>query len=161
MESKIESIRILTYNIYSRPAGIHSNKGDYKDVRIKEFSEKHLKNYDIICLQEMFGTLNNRKKNLFKKAKELGIIYVAESHKPQFSTYVSEGGILILSRFPILFTKYFVFEKTIFPDSLCAKGVIYAKIQIYQSVLHLFTTHLQASYNDLPKILVKFLSLIF
>lgn len=31
-------------------------------------------------------------------------------------------------------------------DSLCEKGVLYAKIQIKDTVLHLITTHFQASY---------------
>jgi hypothetical protein len=35
------------------------------------------------------------------------------------------------------------------------KGVLYAKIQIKDSILHLFTTHLQATYSHNPKTLPK------
>jgi len=60
-----------------------------------------------------------------------------------------DGGLTILSRFPIIASDSIVFSKGISADSLAAKGVLYAKIEVSEKFqFHLFNTHLQASYHD-------------
>lgn len=36
----------------------------YKELRLKKFINNILPNYDIVCCQETFGMLNDRKENL-------------------------------------------------------------------------------------------------
>ena len=61
-------IRLLTYNIFLRPPPIKTNENDWKDERLNLFIEE-LINFDVVCLQEMFGTWTNRRHYMIKKSK--------------------------------------------------------------------------------------------
>jgi len=144
--SKTE-IRILTYNIFLRSL-VKNNESDWKEERLKDFCSL-LHNYDIICLQEMFGTLNSRKQMLIRAATIAGFFFFVDTASPDFlSKYFADGGLIILSRFPIIAHGYHKYRYGVVADSLAEKGLIYAKISIKDSYLHIFTSHLQASYYD-------------
>jgi hypothetical protein len=53
-------VRLLTYNMFMRPPPVKTNATDFKDARLDEFV-KQFDNFDIICFQEVFTTLNTRK----------------------------------------------------------------------------------------------------
>ena len=146
-------IRILTYNLFLRPPVIKNNDNDWKDERLEDFL-KLIHNYDIICLQEVFGTYNGRKSQLIRAATKNGFFFYLDPDSPSFySKYISDGGICILSRFPIKEYAFHAFRYGVLADSIAEKGIIYAKIEIGNSFLHLFTSHTQASYtNDLPEL---------
>jgi len=142
-----QEIKILTYNIFLRSL-VKNNESDWKEERLDDFC-KLLHNYDIICLQEMFGTLNNRKQTLIRAATIAGFFFFVDTASPDFlSKYLADGGLIILSRFPIVSHAYHKFRYGVVADSLAEKGLIYAKIAVRDSYLHIFTTHLQASYFD-------------
>lgn len=143
-----KNIKLLTYNIFLRPPLIKNNENDWKDERLDDFS-KVMHNFDIICLQEMFGALNNRKHSLIRYATKSGFFFYVDALSPSFiSKYIVDGGLVILSRFPIISHSYTQFKYGVVSDSLAQKGVLYAKIAVRNTQLHLFTTHLQASYFD-------------
>ncbi len=140
-------IRLLTYNIFLRSL-VKNNHSDWKEERLEDFC-RLLKNYDIICLQEMFGTLSSRKQKLIRAATISGFFFFVDTSSPDFlSRYLADGGLMILSRFPIVANLYHKFRYGVVADSLAEKGLIYAKISIKDCYLHLFTTHLQASYFE-------------
>lgn len=58
---KRNNVKILSYNLYMRPPPVKTNDCDHKDARLEEFVRHHLDDYDIICNQEVFSTLNSRK----------------------------------------------------------------------------------------------------
>jgi hypothetical protein len=92
-------VNILAYNIFLRPPLVKNNESDHKDARLKEFI-KLLPQFDIICLQEMFGFLNKRKHKLIRCAAKAGFLYYADSVSPSFFTsFVVDGGLLVLSRY--------------------------------------------------------------
>jgi endonuclease/exonuclease/phosphatase family metal-dependent hydrolase len=141
-------IRVLSYNIFLRPPPIKTNEDDYKNERLDDFI-KELDNYDIICLQEMFSTLSYRKTKLVKAAIHAGFFYYVETESPNyFSTRLIDGGLIILSRFPIESYSFAPFTDGILCDQLCEKGILYANIRVKNTNLHLFNTHLQASYSQ-------------
>jgi hypothetical protein len=43
-------------------------------------------------------------------------------------------------------SEFLPFRYSVMSDSLCEKGILYAKIQVKNTFLHLATTHFQASY---------------
>merc|ERR1711874_706577 len=103
-------IRILTLNMYLRGPCTYKHfcTGDYKNERIDDFRQ-HLKNYDIICFQEVFGVLCFRREKLIKVCKEEGLIY--SNYPPTKSCILAllssgcpviDGGLLIVSRYPIV-----------------------------------------------------------
>ena len=140
------TIRLLSYNIFLRPPPIKNNISDYKDARCQEFLQ-YINDYDIICLQEVFGFLNKRKHKIVKTCFKSGFHFYASSISPSFfSTFLVDGGLLTLSKFPIVATEFVTYKYCILTDSLSNKGVLYTKILIKDQVLHLFNTHTQASY---------------
>jgi len=148
LSRKDSEIRVLTYNIFLRSL-VKNNENDWKDERLEDFITL-IHNYDIICLQEMFGILNNRKQTLIRAATMAGFFFYVDTSSPSFlSRYVADGGLVILSRFPIVTHSFNVFRFGVVSDSLAQKGLLYAKISIKNSYLHIFTAHTQASYFDI------------
>ena len=78
-----ERIRLLTYNFFCRPPPINTNKDDYKDSRLKDFIDQ-LKNFDIICFQELFTTLNDRKHRMIREGATQGLKYYLAPKVPSF-----------------------------------------------------------------------------
>ena len=139
-------IKLLTLNLFMRPPLIKTNSSDFKEARLQEFI-KCLPDYDIMCLQEVFTTFNTRKQRLISYAMKAGFQYHAQSEEPSlFSSFVTDGGLLILSRFPILEVEFRPFDYGVLADAISYKGVLYAKIEVEGRILHLFTTHTQATY---------------
>lgn len=61
--------------------------------------------------------------------------------------YLIDGGLLILSRFPIVERGQHAYSQGSGSDGICAKGVLYARVQLSPDLgdsLHVFTTHTQA-----------------
>ena len=146
----MESIRILTLNMFLRPPGIHTNISDFKDLRTQILIEEVLNCFDLICLQEVFSTLSSRKALIISEASKRGLPYSHSSPSPNpFNGHFTDGGLLILSRFPILLTDQITYDDSTGPDRLSSKGAIYAKLSICNTPFHVFTTHLQSSYSTL------------
>jgi hypothetical protein len=61
---------------------------------------------------------------------------------------VVDSGLLVLSKFPILTAEFRSFKIGILSDSASDKGYIYCRINVKGEILHLFSTHLQASYME-------------
>ncbi len=145
---KRKNIKLLTYNIFLRPPPVKNNESDWKDERLEDFC-KHLHNFDIICLQEMFGAFNSRKQSLIRAATKSGFFFYVDTSSPSFlSKYMVDGGLVILSRFPIVSFSFCPYRYGVIADSLSQKGLLYAKILVKDSYLFIFSTHLQASYFD-------------
>ena len=80
-------------------------------------------------------------------ATKAGFFYDVEPTKPGFwSPYFIDSGLVILSRFPILRKAQMTYSRFCSSDAMSAKGALYARIKIGDSILHLFNTHLQANY---------------
>lgn len=133
--------------MFMRPPPVKTNASDFKDARLDEFV-KTLDDFDIICFQEVFSTMNTRQQRLITYAKKAGLIYhVVNPYPGLFSGYVVDGGLVILSRFPIIASEFEPYDYGVVSDALTCKGVLYAKILINDKhVLHVFNTHTQASY---------------
>jgi sphingomyelin phosphodiesterase len=150
-----KSIRILTLNLFLRPPLVKNNESDYKDERVQFFCREILDNYDIVCLQEVFSTLNSRRSQIISLASKKGLIYTCNCPSPGFfSAQVIDGGLLILSRYPILESDFLGFGNGLFPDIFSYKGVLHAKVQVPGKDIHFFTLHTQATYpsNDEEKL---------
>ena len=142
------TVRVLSYNFFLRPPPINNNGSDYKNERLQDFLE-FLPNFDILCFQEIFTTLTDRKHLMIREAAKRGLKYHVSSKPPSFfSKYLTDGGLLILSRYEIIDCDYYDYYITICGDAPSNKGIIYAKIKINNRYLFLFNTHLQSTYFD-------------
>lgn len=83
---------------------------------------------------------------MIKEARKVGLAYYTACDNPGlFQTAVGDGGLLILSRFPIIESEFYGFKTpALLSDSLAYKGVLYAKIDVGAedgSTLQVFSTH--------------------
>ena len=133
-----------------------NNSDDFKSERLAHlFTIWH--DYDVICLQEMFSFASSRIDTLLQKAKSAGFLYSIHSRKTSLLRgQIIDGGLVILSRFPIRSSKEYVLDKGSGIDGICAKGFLWARIQLSLQPLFCFdivTLHLQASYETSNAIL--------
>lgn len=59
-----------------------------------------------------------------------------------------DGGLAVLSRFPILYSKFESYGVGILADSASDKGSLHCKILANNSIVNIFNTHLQATYHN-------------
>ena len=91
--------------------------------------------------------MNHRKQKLIEYASRLGLSYHAVGDRPPaFSWYLTDGGLCTTSRFAIVDRDFKPYKYGFASDSLSYKGLLYTKILIQGCALHLFQTHMQASY---------------
>ena len=58
-----------------------------------------------------------------------------------------DGGLLVLSRYPMVTTKFMEYDASAKVDKIAAKGVLYVQLELGTQNLHLFNTHMQAFYG--------------
>jgi len=125
-------VRVLTVNMFLRPPLITTNGDDFKEERLHAFAAQHLHKFDVICFQELFSFLSPWKERMVALAQQHGLIYHVLSPSPWFyEPELIDGGLLIVSRYPIVDTSFHKFGRELIPvyiDSVVAKGVLYAKI---------------------------------
>ncbi|OAJ37556.1 hypothetical protein BDEG_21566 [Batrachochytrium dendrobatidis JEL423] len=147
--------------MFMRPPGIYSGNGDFKWERLRLFASTVLSSYDVVSVQECFAFGTTRRSEFIRLAKEQGLEYHCACPLPSWTSGQVDGGLLILSRFPITDTDYLTYPRGVHSDWLAAKGVLYARIEVAQGqYLMLFSTHTQASYEadpplDSPSSLVR------
>ncbi|ELP93474.1 sphingomyelinase C precursor, putative [Entamoeba invadens IP1] len=141
-------LRVLTYNMYLRPMLISANGHDHKNSRLKEFCRDQLATFDVICFQEVFKELNWRREKLLKKAKKAGFKWRVQTEKPLFPIFICDAGLIIISKYPIVYNKFKLYKRSIYADAVASKGALYAKIEVRPNqFLHIFNTHTQADYT--------------
>ncbi|CAK0893429.1 unnamed protein product [Prorocentrum cordatum] len=145
-------LRLLTYNIFIRapaPQFTHNTDDDRKDERLSRFVE-HLSRYDVVCLQEAFGSFSHRIDWLVGAAREQGFHEFHRSTTNVWPRYFIDGGLMIMSRLPIVARSATTFEPGTYIDRLTAKGALHAKVRCGTAgpFLHVCTTHLQSTYNE-------------
>ena len=143
------TFNILQYNIQFDPE-IYLSEGALKrSQKISEVVSK-VNNGDIDVITFCEGFVTDARKNLIKKFKQLGWRYSTQVvTSPWISTHpFSNGGVFIISKWPIVKESQFVFTSGTGSDKLAAKGVMYARIKKStekgDKIFNVFATHLQA-----------------
>ncbi|GAM25651.1 hypothetical protein SAMD00019534_088260 [Acytostelium subglobosum LB1] len=110
--------------------------------------------FDICCFQELFSSFSYRQRRFLERAKTQGFVHTAASPHPPYlrSTYLVDGGLVVISKYPIVEQDYQLYAQGVDSDMLASKGALYTKIEIekQKQYLHLFSTHMQASYQRAP-----------
>jgi endonuclease/exonuclease/phosphatase family metal-dependent hydrolase len=140
--SLASGIRLLTLNAFLRPAPIsHSPRhgGDNKDARLAAILCM-MQRYDVVCLQEMW--------ELYDRSA-----FCAQfpfSARSPSSLGKTDGGLLILSRYPITLADFTpLTQHATFPDTLVNKGFMKARIDAGGGrVFTVVNAHLQATYTE-------------
>ncbi|ORY93737.1 Endonuclease/exonuclease/phosphatase [Syncephalastrum racemosum] len=142
------SAKFLTLNIFMRPPGVKNNLSDYKQDRLQYIIDHVLPHYDVIAIQEAFAFLNKRIDHLIVEAHKLGFNHHVASPRHSPFELAADGGLLLLSRFPVKATDTLEYPRGVHSDWLSYKGALHAWIELNATrSLHLYTTHTQASYD--------------
>lgn len=141
-------IRAMTYNVFIRPPGITGAGGDdHKDERLRLLAPR-LANYDVICFQELFDSFSTRRSALIEAVSLFGLRFSAYLPRNffMFPPKIIDGGVSILSRYPIVETDYIHFRNIVTTtiDSIVGKGVLYARIELPSSL----SSDIHSSWNS-------------
>jgi len=129
------NFNVLAYNVWALLPGIVS-----KDVseRLNLLKNK-VKGYDAIVFSELFD--NSRRETFLNGLKTE---YPYQTRVVDRSGSVEDGGVLIVSRYPIDAESQIAFNACDAEDCMSAKGVMYAKINKGGNPYHVFGSHTQA-----------------
>jgi len=97
-------------------------------------------------IQAYEGEILNQRPNDIKVSAASGMFYVAGPKREDLKTLFGSG-LLLLSKYPIIYSNVFCYKDRAGTDVFASKGVIYAKIKTGESdneYIHFFTTHLQS-----------------
>ncbi|KAI8640439.1 Endonuclease/exonuclease/phosphatase [Parasitella parasitica] len=141
--------RLLTFNMFMRPPGVKNNENDFKDERLDYIIKHVLPLHDIITIQEAFAYANRRIDKLLVAAFDQGFYFHVESPRHYPWDLGGDGGLLILSRYPIKKADRIEFSRGVHADWLSFKGALHALIELDKDqFIHVYTTHTQASYDN-------------
>lgn len=143
-----ETLTVLAYNIYMRPTLLFKDK---QMERAKHIVQRLSDSHDVIVFSEAFDDkvrayLVKNIKGYPYKSRILGRQETIGKQKrlPNLKNGQINGGVLILSRYPIVKERHKIYRASLFPDSLAAKGVLQVSIKKNDRLYHIFGTHLQA-----------------
>lgn len=154
---KKDEIKLLQYNIQMIPKVALMLNEHYPSVGQDERCIdiiRAIEDYDIVCLQEAFaGICSEIKDLLVSYATKAGFFYIVQDDEPGlFSSYLSDGGLMILSRFPIIARSYHPYSYSQDTDGLAMRGCLYARVNVEpKRNIHVFTTHMCSSHFYPPE----------
>ncbi|EDP59737.1 hypothetical protein AND4_11284 [Vibrio sp. AND4] len=135
VESRDNALQVATYNIWMIPS-VSSNI--FTRASMMEHS---LSGYDVLALQEVFS--RHREPMFDALSAEYPYrteVVGGDSHA------IYDGGVVTLSRYPILESDALVFDHCAGTDCYADKGIVYTKIDKNGEIYHIFNTHL-ASFD--------------
>ena len=146
---KMQKFKLLSFNSFQKPLMANDVENEYKYERNNYFIENELDKFDIVVLQEQFCTINPRPVLLLEKAEARGFKYFHKTKDPAFSgKFWGNGGLVTLSKYPIVDADEISFEHSVAIDKLLEKGVVWTKVLLPNGKhIHLFNTHILAFYH--------------
>lgn len=139
-EWKSSHLNVLSYNTYLRPTSMFKN-GQMKRAGM---IPGQLTGYDVVVFQEAFD--DDARAVLINGMKSKGYKYVSNILGNDEGVE-QDGGVIIVSRYPIVKQAQIEFNDCSGSDCLAEKGVVYVKINkkvgTQNNYFHVFGTHLQ------------------
>ncbi|WP_255550648.1 sphingomyelin phosphodiesterase [Moritella sp. 28] len=132
-----DTLKVMSYNVWALPV-IAKHIGD----RFQEIP-KHLKGYDVLMLQEVFAS--GRDAFLRDLAKEYPY-QTKMLDSPGINVY--DGGVTIVSRYPIVNEGQYVYPDCSGTDCFADKGVNYAEVIKNGQAYHVLATHTASFDTD-------------
>lgn len=137
-----KNLKIVSYNI----DGLFAHYIHLNYINISKYIRYLLleDNVDIICLQEVWekSILNMIKKNL----NDVDLYYAQPPTNLKY--YIGEHtGLLIISKYPIIYQDYYKYDLLNFTCSFTNKGLQFVKVLFNNKEYNIVNTHLQSSFN--------------
>jgi endonuclease/exonuclease/phosphatase family metal-dependent hydrolase len=154
--SNRKSIRLLTFNIFIRPPIVVTrDKRDERLPKIVKFINES--NYDVICLQELFGYRTLFSNHSDKKRRKKLLKETEKKYPYCFASTLTsnnapiDSGLVILSKYKIATSgeKSFPSKTLRGYDKYSKKGFIWAGMIIHGKSFLFINTHTQAIYDKI------------
>ncbi|OHT11780.1 Endonuclease/Exonuclease/phosphatase family protein [Tritrichomonas foetus] len=144
---KTDSLRFLQYNVKWTPNIARLGRNEFAKERA-EILAQSVADYDVICLNEAYSYIGSPVVQFIKTMKKKGFTYVKRLPPTSIMSFeIVDGGVLVLSKYPILAHDTMTYELNVGYDMAVAKGVLYLRIQTGPGThAHVFATHLQTNY---------------
>ena len=133
--------KILHYNVQLIFPLVVEQDNNYRAKLIAEYIGQFSKDVDVLSFCEAFDS----------ESREILILYLYKFGF-KYSTpvlngdnnYFSNGGIFLISKIPIICHSFYVYRHSTGTDFLANKGIVKIKIKKDDTIIHIFSTHLQA-----------------
>jgi endonuclease/exonuclease/phosphatase family metal-dependent hydrolase len=154
--SDIKSIRLLTFNIFIRPPIVSErDKRDERLPKIIKFINDS--DYDVVCLQELFGYRTLFSSHSDKKRRRKLLKETQEKYPYCFASTLTsnnapiDSGLVILSKYEIATSGEQSFPSNTLrgADKYSKKGFIWAGMIIQGKSFLFINTHTQAIYDQI------------
>ncbi len=133
-------LSVFAWNVYLRPRVLFKN-GQFIRVK-KDFIPKVIgKGYDVLVFSEAFD--KHARKDLVQNLMVLGYFFFTSVVGVEGKKNLN-GGVIIMSRHPIIKIKEKLFSVCKSTDCLANKGVLYVQILKGNKKYHIFGSHTQA-----------------
>ncbi|EAY08987.1 Endonuclease/Exonuclease/phosphatase family protein [Trichomonas vaginalis G3] len=149
----IDHVSFLTIDMQMHPKIFHPFHDQNNELRIHELL-KHVKQYDVVAINEAHSSPFHSIKSFANSMKELGFNYSCGLPNVEMASIaVADGGVIIFSKLPILQHDYTIFQLCCGQDYFVSKGSVYARIQTTATqYIHVIATNLQSlTDNSIPE----------
>lgn len=142
------TFEVLQYNVFGRPYEVSKDGQSERLMRIPASLLRWSTSIDVVTFAE--ADIASERQTMLDQFKHAGFPFVTTIlHDPDPFTSVLNGGVLIVSKWPILKEAQHIYRNAChYSDCLAAKGVKYARIlkqeQNTSKVFNVFATHMQA-----------------
>lgn len=138
------TVRFLHLNVGWRTNFARRFRSDDAMSRARSLLQK-VDSYDVVCLNEAFSFCGSPVKWFIREMQYRGFVHIARTPPASIlSLEACDGGVVILSRLPILATDDTTFSLNVDWDMVVGKGAVYARLQTGPGThVHLFATQLQ------------------
>ncbi len=134
------SLKVMTYNIWALPV-----IASYINERLALLPEK-MRGHDVVMLQEVFAP----GRGAFLRALAEEYPYQTRMlDKSGINIY--DGGVMIVSRYPIVAQAQFVYPDCSGTDCFADKGINYAQVIKQGEAYHVFATHAASFDTDVAR----------
>ncbi|KAH0794671.1 Endonuclease/Exonuclease/phosphatase family protein [Histomonas meleagridis] len=142
----INNLKIIQLNVSWIPNFLIFGKGNKLSGKDNQLLNRLVK-YDVVCLTEAFAYIGSPLKKFVKSMRSFGFSYIVQSNSASFTGLeIFDGGLIILSKYPILSNGNITYQLSTGVDLLFGKGAIYARVQMGQGThLHIILTNLQST----------------
>ncbi|MGW2395929.1 sphingomyelin phosphodiesterase [Kitasatospora sp. NPDC001664] len=148
----VAPLKVLTYNVFLMSTSLYPNWG--QDLRAKEIAAaSFFQGNDVVVLQEAFdNAASDKLQSLAKAAYPYQTPVVGRSTSgwdatsgSYSSTTPEDGGVTLLSKWPILRKEQYVYKDACGADWWSNKGFVYAVLNVNGQRTHVVGTHLQST----------------
>lgn len=162
-ETAIEEIpiKILSYNTFllTNIPGVSTTQWSQTQRAERLANADFIKNYDVLLLQECLDptasrTLRQKLETSYPYqtpilgSTQLGWTDTQGDWREIINGGLSNGGVMIASKYPIEIQKQYIFPAGCGIEALALKGFVYVRINKDGEPIHLFATHLQSTQPE-------------